>query len=218
MEKRVAPSTQLEEALAALLESGTPAGEKLAEVGRLGARPVLQRGIEEEVTAFLQRARYERTPKAQGSRNGVRPRRIQTAEGELEVAIPQLRNCAERFVPSIIPDTKVVFRPRPLEALIIGAYVRGLSDRDVESLIAEAGLGTVSKSTVSRICQELQDRYKAFRARSLAEVDLLVVFHGRHLPAHPPERAQGGRPGGLGLHLRRRAGAARCLPRPAGAP
>ncbi len=158
MEKRVAPSTQLEEAITALLESGTPAGEKLAEIGRLGARLVLQRAIDEEVTAFLQRARYERTPQARGSRNGVRPRRIQTAEGEVELAIPQLRDCAERFVPKIIPDTRVAIRTRPLEALIIGAYVRGLSDRDVESLIAEAGLGTISKSTVSRICQELRDR------------------------------------------------------------
>ncbi len=192
MEKRVAPSTQLEEALATLLESGTAAGEKLAEVGRLGARLVLQRAIEEEVTAFLQRARYERTPRAQGSRNGVRPRRIQTAEGELEVAIPQLRNCAERFVPSIIPDTKVAIRTRPLEALIIGAYVRGLSDRDVESLIVEAGLGTVSKSTVSRICQELRDRYKAFRARSLAEVDLLVLFMDAiYLPTRPSGAKEG---------------------------
>ena len=60
MEKRVAPSTLLEEAIGALLESGTPAGEKLAKVGRLGARLVLQRAIDEEVTAFLQRARYER--------------------------------------------------------------------------------------------------------------------------------------------------------------
>jgi len=99
VEKRVAPSTQLEEAITALLESGTTAGEKLAEIGRLGARLVLQRAIDEEVTAFLQRARYERTPQARGSRNGVRPRHIQTAEGELEVAIPQLRDCAERFVP-----------------------------------------------------------------------------------------------------------------------
>ena len=192
MEKRVAPSTQLEEAIAALLESGTPAGEKLAEVGRLGARLVLQRAIDEEVAAFLQRARYERTAQARGSRNGARPRRIQTAEGELEVAIPQIRNCAERFVPRIIPDTKVAIRTRPLEALIIGAYVRGLSDRDIESLVAEAGLGTVSKSAVSRICQELRDRYKAFRARSLAEVDLLVLFADAiYLPTRPSGAKEG---------------------------
>jgi transposase-like protein len=153
---------------------------------------VLQQAIDEEVVAFLQRARYERTPEARGSRNGVRSRRIQTAEGRLEVAIPQLRNCAERFVPKVIPDTRVAIRTRPLEALIIGAYVRGLSDRDVESLVAEAGLGTVSKSTVSRNCKELRDRYRAFRARSLAQADLLVLFlDAIHLPTRPSGAKEG---------------------------
>jgi len=46
---------------------------------------VLQRAVEEEVAAFLGRARYQRTPDARGSRNGSRPRRVQTAEGELEI-------------------------------------------------------------------------------------------------------------------------------------
>jgi transposase-like protein len=69
---------------------------------------------------------------------------------------------------------------RPLEALIIGGYVRGLSDRDIESLMEEAGLGQVSKSTASRICRELRARYKTFCARSLADVELLTLFRFRH--------------------------------------
>ena len=64
--------------------------------------------------------------------------------------MPQVRNTAERFVSQVIPDTRAVVRTRPLEALIIGSYVRGLSDRDIESLAEEAELGHVSKSTVSR--------------------------------------------------------------------
>ena len=98
MEKRIAPSTRLEEAIAGLLAGGIGNGEQLAEIGRLGAKLVLQRALEEEVTDFLQRARYERTGEAQGSRNGVRPKRVQTAQGELELAVPQLRDTAERFV------------------------------------------------------------------------------------------------------------------------
>jgi hypothetical protein len=62
---------------------------------------------------------------------------VQTAEGELEIQVPQLRNTVEQFVSRVIPDTKTVIRTRPLEALIIGAYVRGLSDR---GLPAEAAL------------------------------------------------------------------------------
>jgi transposase-like protein len=189
---RVAPSTKLETALGELLAQGVGDGERLAAVGRLGAQLVLQRAVEDEVTAFLQRTRYERTPAAQGSRNGVRPRRVQTAEGELTVAVPQLRNTAARFVSRVLPDARTAIRTRPLETLIIGAYVRGLSDRDVESLVAEAGLGTVSKSAVSRICGERRARYRAFQARTLAAADLLVLFlDAIYLPTRPSGAKEG---------------------------
>ncbi len=74
---------------------------------------------------FLGRARYERTPAARGSRNGVRPRRVQTAEGELEVQMPQLRETADRFVSKVLPDVRTVIMTRPLEALIIGPTCAG---------------------------------------------------------------------------------------------
>ncbi|MEK6720940.1 MAG: transposase, partial [Chloroflexota bacterium] len=132
--------------------------------------------VEDEVEAFLGRARYERTPAASGSRNGHRPRRVQTAEGQITIAMPQVRDTLTRFVSSVIPDTRAIVRTRPLEALVIGAYVRGLSDRDIESLAREAGLGAISRTAVSGICRELRDRYRAFRARSLGEVRLLALF------------------------------------------
>jgi putative transposase len=192
VKSRVAPSAGLESAIEELLSQGLGDGEQLAEIGRLGARLVLQRAIEEEVARFLNRARYERTAQARGSRNGMRPRRVQTAEGELEVQVPQLRNTVEQFVSRVIPDTRTVIRTRPLEALIIGAYVRGLSDRDIESLLSEAGLGKVSKSEASRICRELRARYKAFRARSLAEHRMLVLFlDAIYLPTRPSGAKEG---------------------------
>ena len=160
--------------------------EHLSELGRLGARLVIQRAVDEEVAAFLSRARYERTPTATGSRNGTRPKPIQTAEGEISIAMPQVRNTAERFVSQVIPDTKAVVRTRPLEALIIGGYVRGLSDRDIESLAEEAELGHVSKSTVSRICRELRDRYTAFCNKSLADLNVMALFlDAIYLPTRP---------------------------------
>jgi len=185
-------------------------GEKLAELGRLGARLVLQRAVEAEVTAFLGRARYERTPDATGSRNGTRARPIQTAEGEIAVDMPQVRGTAERFISRVFPDSRTVVRTRPLEALIIGGYVRGLSDRDIESLMQEAGLGQVSKSTASRICRELRDRYRAFCARSLAEIELLALFlDAIYLPTRP----SGEKEGPQSNHL----GAAHFQPPPSGA-
>ena len=189
---RIAPSARLEAQIDALLNEGLGDAEKVAELGRLGARLVLQRAVEEEVTAFLGRARYERTPEAAGSRNGTRPKTVQTAEGELTVDMPQIRGAAERFISRVFPDHRTVIRTRPLEALIIGGYVRGLSDRDIESLLREAGLGQVSRSTASRICRELRARYKAFCARSLAEAELLVLFlDAVYVPTRPSGAKEG---------------------------
>jgi transposase-like protein len=70
--------------------------------------------------------------------------------------------------------------------------VRGLSDRDIESLAAEAGLGTISRTTVSGVCRELRDRYRAFRARSLGEVRLLALFcDAIYLPVRPEGPKEG---------------------------
>ena len=92
------------------------------------------------------------------------------------MALPQVRTTAEHFVSQVIPDTKAVVRTRPLEALIIGGYVRGLSDRDIERLAEEAELGHVSKSTVSCICRELRDRSTAFCTKRLAELSVMALF------------------------------------------
>ncbi len=190
---RIAPSARLEEQISELLIGGLGEdGEHLAALGRLGARLVLQRAVEEEVAAFLGRARYERTPTANGSRNGTRPKPIQTAEGEISIAMPQVRNTAEQFVSRVIPDTKAVVRTRPLEALVIGSYVRGLSDRDIESLAQEAGLGQISKSTVSRICRELRDRYTAFCNKSVHDLNLFALFlDAVYLPTRPSGDKEG---------------------------
>jgi len=192
LKTRVAPSEVLEAKIAELLSEGIGDSDRLAQVGRLGAQLVLQKGIEEEVAAFLQRVRYQRTAEARGSRNGNRAKRVMTAEGELDLQVPQLRNTAQRFISRVIPDMGMAIRTRPLEALIIGAYVRGLSDRDIESLLEEAGLGKLSRTTASRICQELRARYAAFRARSLAKVDLLVLFlDAIYLPTRPSGAKEG---------------------------
>jgi transposase-like protein len=189
---RTAPSARLQAQIEALLSDGLGDAEKLAELGRLGARLVLQRAVEDEVTAFLGRARYQHAPEAAGSRNGTRPKTAQTAEGALSVEMPQVRGAAERFISRVFPDARTVIRTRPLEALIVGGYVRGLSDRDIESLLAEAGLGQVSKSTASRICRELRARYTAFCARSLADVELLALFlDAIYLPTRPSGTKEG---------------------------
>ncbi len=157
----------------------------LSELARLGARLIIQRAVEDEFDTWLGRARYERRPERQrglrnygdGYRNGFRPRRVQTAEGELRIEIPQVK-AAEPFVSRLFRrgHTKRLLRTDPLRAMVVGAFVRGLSMRDVESLCEEAGLGRTSKSTVARICAELHERFEAFCRRSLYDVNLVVLF------------------------------------------
>ncbi len=192
MGPRIAVSARLENAIDALLVDGLTDPEQLSQLGRLSCQLILQRAVEDELALFLGRARYQRTAQATGSRNGHRPRRVQTAEGELTIQVPQVRDSLARFVSSVIPDTRAIVRTRPLEALVIGAYVRGLSDRDIESLAREAGLGNLSRSSISRLCHELRDRYRAFRARSLAGVELLSLFcDAIYLPVRPEGPKEG---------------------------
>src|SRR5438093_2864642 len=101
---------------------------------------------------------------------------MQTGEGELEVGIPQIREAAEPFVTKLFPRGTKLLRTEPLKALVIGAFVRGLSMRDVESLCQEAGLGKLSKSTAQRICTELRERFEQFKRRDLYEIRLAALF------------------------------------------
>ena len=92
------------------------------------------------MAAFLGRTRYQRVDAPAGLRNGHRPRRIQASEGELTIEVPRVRDSLVKFVSRVIPDTRTIARTRHLEALVIGAYVRGLSDPDIEDLARGAGL------------------------------------------------------------------------------
>ncbi|MBW3579392.1 MAG: IS256 family transposase [Actinobacteria bacterium] len=111
-----------------------------------------------------------------GCAMGFRARRVQSGEGELSVEIPQIRAAAEPFVSKLFPRGTKLLRTEPLKAMVIGAFVRGLSMRDVESLCDQAGLGKLSKSTASRICQELRDRFDAFKRRDLYDIQLAALF------------------------------------------
>jgi putative transposase len=177
--RTVPPSAEIEEQINRLLAVGVGENprESLSELAKLGARLIIQRAVEDEFDAWLGRARYERRPDYQrGLRNGFRPRRVQTLEGELSVEIPQVRETAEPFVCRLFPCSTKVLRTEPLRAMVIGAFVRGLSMRDIESLCEQAGLGKLSKATASRICTELRDRFEQFKRRDLYEVQLAALF------------------------------------------
>src|SRR4029077_15778472 len=129
-----------------------------------------------------------------GLRNGFRPRRLQTAEGELRIEIPQAREAAMPFVARLFPKwhCKRLLRTDPLKALVIGGFVRGLSMRDVESLCEEAGLGKTSKATIPPICRELHERLRVLCRRSRYDVNLVVRFlDAIYLPVRPSGPKEG---------------------------
>jgi putative transposase len=184
--RTVPPSAEIEQQIDQLLAVGVGENprESLSELAKLGARLIIQRAVEDEFDAWLGRARYERRPDHQrglrnygsGLRNGFRPRRVQTLEGELEVEIPQVREAAEPFVSKLFPCSTKVLRTEPLRAMVVGAFVRGLSMRDIESLCEKAGLGTLSKATAQRICTELRERFEQFKRRDLYDVQVAALF------------------------------------------
>jgi putative transposase len=177
--RTVPPSAEIEAQIDQLLALGVGENphEALSELAKLGARLIIQRAVEDEFDAWLGRARYERRPEAPpGLRNGFRPRGVQTAEGELSVEVPQVREAAEPFVSRLFPRGTKLLRTEPLKAMVIGAFVRGLSMRDVESLCEQAGLGKLSESTAARMCSELRERLAAFNRRDLYDIHLAALF------------------------------------------
>jgi putative transposase len=195
--RTVPPSAEIEERIDELLAGGIAAGDPegpLSALAQLGAKLIIQRAVEEEFDAFIGRARYERKPEAPpGKRNGYRPRRLRAAEGELRVEVPQVREAAESFTSKLFPrGSKRLLTTEPLKAMVVGTFVRGLSMRDVESLCEEAGLGQVSRSAASRICRELRDRSRAFKARDLSEIRLVALFlDAIYLPVRPSGAKEG---------------------------
>jgi putative transposase len=113
---------------------------------------------------------------SEGCATASGPAECRPAEGELSVEIPQVREAAEPFVSKLFPRGTKLLRTEPLRAMVIGAFVRGLSMRDVESLCEQAGLGKLSKSTAARICTELRERFAAFQRRDLYDIGLAALF------------------------------------------
>ena len=192
MPARVSPTEAVRAEIDELFGSGRDIAEVLEEVMRLSARLVLQQVLEEEVTSWLGRdwncrAGGERA----GHRNGFGDLTVKTTAGPIGLKRPKLRNTAEAFASQLLG--KGVVRSEPLEALVISGWVRGLSDRDIEALLAEA-LGpeaALSRSTASRICARLRDDFEAFRHRDLTDVELDYLFvDGSCFKMHDGSRAE----------------------------
>src|SRR3954464_2846139 len=104
--RTVPPSAEIEARIEQMLSVGVGENprESLSELAKLGARLIIQRAVEDEFDAWQGRPRYERRPDYQrGLRNGFRPRKVHTAEGELEMDTPQVRAAGEPYVWALFP-------------------------------------------------------------------------------------------------------------------
>jgi len=124
---------------------------------------VARRLMELEVTRISGAGLGERTEDRRDHRNGYRARQWSTRVGTLDLKVPRLRNTA--YMPCFLNPRKR--SEKALLAVIQEAYVHGVSTRKVEHLLQAMGLDGVSKSEVSRVCQELDTQVEAFRSRQL---------------------------------------------------
>ena len=131
-------------------------------------RRLLQAGLQDlvdaEAAAVIGAQRYERTPQRTNRRNGTRPKTVATTAGEVELAIPKLRTGS--FFPSLLHPRRRV--DKALYAVICSAWIEGVSTRKVDDLVKALGNESgISRSTVSRICKDIDEGVHEFLSRRL---------------------------------------------------
>ena len=140
-------------------------------------RELLQRSLQElidaELTVQIGAEPHERTDTRTNRRNGARSRLLSTPTGDIELRIPKVR--VGSFFPSLLEPRRRV--DRALWAVIMTAYVTGTSTRKVDDLVRALGVDSgISKSTVSRICAEIDVEVDAFRSRRLDHIGFPYVW------------------------------------------
>ena len=128
-----------------------------------GIRVLSQALMEMEVEEHVGAARHERTPGRVGQRNGYRERSWDTRVGTVELKVPRVRDGG--YFPSLLEPRRRA--ERALSAVVQEAYVHGVSTRKVDDLVKALGMGGISKSRVSELCEELDEEVERFRNRPL---------------------------------------------------
>ena len=121
------------------------------------------RMMEAEVEARTGAAHGARDPARDVQRNGYRERPWDTRAGRIDLEIPRLRKGS--YLPSFLEPRRTA--EKALTAVIQEAYVRGVSTRSVDDLVKAMGAGGVSKSQVSRLIEEIDERVNAFLGRPI---------------------------------------------------
>jgi putative transposase len=151
-----------------MTDARLPLAELLEKAGegdflRAVAEAVLQLLMESDVEGLIGAGRYERSAERLNYRNGFRERALDTRLGTLQLRVPKLRQGS--YFPPFLEPRKV--SEKALVAVIQEAWIGGVSTRRVDDLVQAMGLAGISKSTVSKLCKDIDERVNAFLARPL---------------------------------------------------
>ena len=122
-----------------------------------------QRLMELEIEGLTGAGHGERSPERLTHRNGYRDRIWETRAGSVELRIPKLRKGS--YFPGFLEPRRTA--EKALTAVIQEAYVQGVSTRSVDDLVQAMGMSGISKSQVSRLCAEIDDKVETFLNRPL---------------------------------------------------
>ena len=137
----------------------TPDADLLREMIGFAAQRLMQLEIESLAGAGYGEKSRERL----AQRNGYRDRDWETRAGTVELRIPKLRKGS--YFPGFLEPRRMA--EKALTAVVQEAYVQGISTRSVDDLVKAMGMSGISKSQVSRLCEEIDDKVKAFLNRPI---------------------------------------------------
>jgi putative transposase len=149
-------------------------GDVLREAVALVARALM----EAEVSAQVGAEHGERSPDQVTHRNGYRPRAWETRVGEIELLIPRARSGPAYFPSFLEPRRRC---EQAIVAVVMEAYVNGVSTRKVDRLVEQLGIQGMDKDRVSRLCSELDEHVERFRTRPLEGAYPYLWLDAKHL-------------------------------------